>query len=544
MAGQLRGFDGSKYTLEVGTGGVISLDATIYECLGTPCSALGTPLTAPTGTSTFVIESANAAGKPITIEGSAVIGLDLMPALIRAYAADMGGTVKQLVGTNSRETGFRLTDGRGAEFASLDLKRYGSEAAFQSLRNGSAVIGVSSRQITTDETQALVAAQPQVKSSDYEHVLGLDGLVVIVPSGSAATSLSVDAIARIFAGTVTDWSGVGLPAGRINLYVTSERSGSADALADLVLKPRGLALSPSSTRVTDEAELSDAVSRDPNAIGITSFAFVRNARALDITTPCGIVAKPTTFAVKSEEYPLSRRLYVYTAGQPKDPGAQELVRFMVSRKAQPVIRDAAFVDQSIERVPFEGEQARILASLAGKSPDAPDVAQARQLIAEILGAQRLSVTFRFAFNAVDLDAKARGDLARLAELLKSPEMAGKTVMFIGFTDAAGPAWLNQALSLKRAEEVRDAVLRMNASLTSAASFSALGFGPAAPVVCNQGRRSESNRRVEVWVRDSKASAAPAAVAAAPQAAAGQLPAVGKPESPPPVVKTARKRRHR
>ena len=117
-------------------------------------------------------------------------------------------------------------------------------------------------------------------------------------------------------------------------------------------------------------------------------------------------------------------------------------------------------------------------------------------------------------------------------------------MFIGFTDAAGPAWLNQALSLKRAEEVRDAVLRMNASLTSAASFSALGFGPAAPVVCNQGRRSESNRRVEVWVRDSKASAAPAAVAAAPQAAAGQLPAVGKPELPPPVVKTARKRRHR
>jgi len=122
-------------------------------------------------------------------------------------------------------------------------------------------------------------------------------------------------------------------------------------------------------------------------------------------------------------------------------------------------------------------------------------------------------------------------------------MAGKTVMFIGFTDAAGPAWLNQALSLKRAEEVRDAVLRMNASLTSAVSFTALGFGPAAPVVCNQGRRADSNRRVEVWVRDTKALAAPAAAAAAPQAPAGPLPAVASPE-PPPVVKTARKRRHR
>jgi ABC-type phosphate transport system substrate-binding protein len=183
MAGQLRGFDGSKYTVEVGTGGIMSLDAALYECIGTPCLALAKPHIAPTGTSTFVIESASAARKPIAIEGSPAIGLDLIPALIRAYAADMGGTVKQLVGTNSREARFRVTDARGAEFANLDLKRYGSEAAFQSLRNGSAVIGVSSRPISVEETQALISAQPQVKSSNYEHVLGLDGLVVIVPPG-------------------------------------------------------------------------------------------------------------------------------------------------------------------------------------------------------------------------------------------------------------------------------------------------------------------------------------------------------------------------
>lgn len=536
MSGTLRGFDGARYTLEVGSGGVISLDAASYDCIGAACGAFATaPLNAG-GASTLVIDSAGSQpAKPVAIEGSPVIGLDLMPALIRAYAADRGEAVKQLLGANAREASFRVADGRGGGLGSVDLRRYGTDAGFKALANGSAAIALSSRPITPVERDALFAAQPQAKSSEHERVLGLDGLVAIVAPGNPASAIGIEMLARIFSGAVTDWSELGLPHGRINVYATA----AGDTFSDIVLKPRGLTLAKSATRVLDEAELSDAVSNDPLAIGITSFAFQRNARGLDITTTCGVTVKPSTFAVKAEEYPLSRRLYVYTAGEPADPGAEQLVRFMVSRKAQAVIRDAAFIDQSIESVPFSDVEPRIAASLKGKSAMAIETLQTQQFIAEVNAARRLSVTFRFALNAADLDAKARGDLVRLAEHLKTPDMAGKSVMLVGFTDAIGPPWLNQALSKKRAEEVRDALLKADPSIASSVTLAAFGFGPAAPAVCNAGKRGDANRRVEVWVRDAGfVAAAPAS----PAAATALAPEARRADAPAP--RPGRKKRRR
>jgi phosphate transport system substrate-binding protein len=447
---------------------------------------------------------------------------------------------KHIVGGNARESRFRITDSRGGEFASFDLKRYGAEAAFKSLQDGSAVIGLATRPISLQETSALTQTRPQLRIADFEHVLGLDGLVVIVPPGSPATALSVDAIARIFSGTVTNWSAVGLPAGPINIYISSERTGSADTFADLVLKPRALTLSAAATRVADEAELSDAVARDPNAIGITSFAFLRNARGLDIVTPCGIVAKPTPFAVKAEEYPLGRRIYLYTAGQPAQPAAQELVRFVVSRRAQEIIRDAAFIDQSIESTPFLDQKPRIDAGLQPPGTIAYAADQVRQFVGEVGQARRLSVTFRFAMGDTRLDAKARGDLGRLAELLKSPEMSGKTVVFAGFTDVVGKPWLNQMLSLKRAQEVRDAILQSAPGLAAGKKILAFGYGPAAPVVCNESERADQNRRVEVWIRDEPATA----VAARPTGGTALTQTPDPAAQPAAAAKTGRKKRFR
>ena len=92
-------------------------------------------------------------------------------------------------------------------------------------------------------------------------------------------------------------------------------------------------------------------------------------------------------------------------------------------------------------------------------------------------------------------------------------------MLVGFTDASGPAHINAALSVKRANEVRDALLKsIPGSLEGLPTVVAAGYGPAAPVACNGGDAGQyRNRRVEVWVRDDSA-VPPAAVAATPRPA--------------------------
>ena len=58
-------------------------------------------------------------------------------------------------------------------------------------------------------------------------------------------SLSIDNIAKIFSGQLTDWSQVGLPPGKINVYSASQQSGTFSTFNALVLQPRNLALAPS-----------------------------------------------------------------------------------------------------------------------------------------------------------------------------------------------------------------------------------------------------------------------------------------------------------
>ncbi len=508
FVGRLRAFDGASYILETSAFGVLSLAAARYTCLDGPCpgqlvAALAgarAATQADTGTLSFdpgrVAEAA-----AIAISGSAIASETLLPALIRAHAASRGGTVKQLVGTDAAALRFRVADAGGRATASIDLKRDGTDSGLAALYSGTATVALASRAIGDAEAASLTQATRFRRQAD-EHVLALDGLVVIVPPASRVAALSLDQIAGIFSGATTNWSELGLPPGPITVYTRDGELGATARLAALVLRPRGLAMAPDALRVTSEAGLSDAVAADSGGIGVTSFAALRNARGVALATRCGLIAEPTAFAVKAEEYPLSRRIYLLTAGTPEAEPARDLVRFALSRAAQAVIRANDFVDQAIEQETFAALRPRIGAALAGSDATPADRLLGQRLLADLEGAQRLSVTFRFGAGSSLLDAKARQDIVRLAEFMQTPAMAGKTVLFVGFSDATGLAQKNVPLSARRALEVRNAVLAAARPRIPAARAGVRGFGSTAPVACNETAADKLlNRRVEVWVRE-------------------------------------------
>ena len=90
-----------------------------------------------------------------------------------------------------------------------------------------------SRPIKLEEIKSLTDAGVKLNS----HVFALDAVVVLVSPQNPVAALSIDDIAKVFAGTITDWSELGRTPGHINTYARDAKSGTYDTFDNLVLKP-------------------------------------------------------------------------------------------------------------------------------------------------------------------------------------------------------------------------------------------------------------------------------------------------------------------
>lgn len=495
VTGDLKAFDNVKYTIQSKTLGTMSLDATRFDCEGAGCPKAGG---GPAVAAAIVPQPAAGGSGRIAVVGSNTIGGQLMPALIQAYGQSLGLKTQRVAGGTAEEQVFRLVDAKGVEVGGVNLNRSGSSSAFKALEKRQADIGMSSRPVKQEEV-AKLAALGDMRSPSNEHVLGLDGLVVMVANENPAVSLSIDQIAQIFSGQITDWSQVGLPAGPIQVHAPTDNNGTFDSFSDLVLKPRNVQLTANAKRFESHAEQSDNVANDKSGIGFASIAYQRNNRILNVEASCGLITRPSAFVMKTEEYPLSRRLYLYTPGLPTNPLAKGLLDFSLSPPAQIVVRQNDFIDQAPEFLDFQAQTTRIAYALNAAGPDF-DLNLMKSLIADFKPAQRLTTTFRFETASFTLDTKALADVARLRTLLEQPDMRGKTVMVSGFADGVGRFETNLVLSQRRAAAVL-AALQKAGTRPIQAQLVTKGFSQLAPVACNDTPEARSlNRRVEVWVK--------------------------------------------
>ncbi len=481
--GKLKSATPTAFVLETPSGEV-ALDASQFDCLGAGC---------PAGERTAAV-----ATERLTVHGSSTIGERLMPELIRAYARSLGADANQSTGERRNETRFRVRNAQKAEIATIDVQRYGSPTAFTALAKGEAQFGMSSRAIGAEEARTLAPLMTGGVVQN-EHVLGLDAIVFIVAPGNPLASLSLDQIARIYAGQLTDWQELGVPAGPITVYAADAGSATFEDFKEQILKPRNLVTGAYVRRLDANAEIADAVAKDPRAIGMTSVASIRNVRSVPIAGTCGLVTEANAFSIKAENYPLSRRLYVYTAGPLQGGFAQGLLKYALSTHAQSAVLGSQFVDQRIDSIPYADVAARFQVKLA---PGLVDPLLERQLLAELTPARQLSIAFRFATGSSEFQSKSRQDVQRLAELLQTPEYQKKTVALLGFTDDTGSPLANARLGQRRAEQARQAVLAAGAGRINPRQIAARGYGPLAPVACNDTLQGQQlNRRVEVWMRD-------------------------------------------
>lgn len=283
-----------------------------------------------------------------------------------------------------------------------------------------------------------------------------------------------DQIAQIFEGAIGNWLQVGGSEGAIHLYARDDKSGTYDTFRTLALG--NAALAPSATRIEDSRKLSDSVARDPNGIGFVGLTYVQETRAIAVFENGAAALLPTPFTVATEDYALSRRLFLYTAANPRQELTRRFVDFALSSMGQNIVAEIGFVGQNVS------------AAAAAGSTAVP--ADYRRLTS---GSDRLSLDFRFREGSSQLDNKAVADLSRVVTFVTDLHYSGDRLVLLGFDDSKEAT---DNLAKERADAVAEQFEQRGVKAATV-----VGFGSQLAVASNdtpEGR--QKNRRVEIWLR--------------------------------------------
>ena len=246
------------------------------------------------------------------------------PAALSGSVSTNGSTsMEKVIGILSEQF---MADNSGV---SVTYDPTGSGAGIEAASNGSADIGLSSRALKDEETAGGLTGT----------TVALDGIAVIVNAGSKVEDLSVEQIAQIFTGEITDWSEVGGEAGTISCIGREAGSGTRDGFESITNTKDACKLDQ---ELTSTGGVIEAVAGNPNAIGYASLSAVEGKDTIKALTVGGVACTEET--VLDGSYAIQRPFVLVTrTGEALSPAAQAFFDFATSSAANALIKSAGAV---------------------------------------------------------------------------------------------------------------------------------------------------------------------------------------------------------
>ena len=205
----------------------------------------------------------------------------------------------------------------------------GSGSGIEAVKNGSCDIGLSSRALKDEEKE----------SGLTETTVALDGIAIIVNAENTVTDLSIDQIAQIYTGAVTDWSELGRNAGAIAVIGRETGSGTRDGFESITGTEDACVLAQ---ELSSTGAVIEAVRTTPGAIGYASLSAVEGQEGITVLTVDGVA--PSEATVLDGTYTIQRPFVFVTKtdGQLSDV-AQAFFDFATSTDANDLIAAAGAV---------------------------------------------------------------------------------------------------------------------------------------------------------------------------------------------------------
>lgn len=203
----------------------------------------------------------------------------------------------------------------------------GSGSGITAVAEGRCDIGLSSRSLKDEE----------VAQGLTETKLALDGIAVVVNPENPVEDLTLEQIAQIYTGEITNWSEVGGNDAEIVVIGREAGSGTRDGFESITGTGEACQYRQ---ELTSTGDVITTVAQNPDAIGYASLASVEDSvKALSVD---GV--QPSEDTVKDGSYAIQRPFVLVTrTDEPLSDVAQAFFDFATSADAREIIFGAGVV---------------------------------------------------------------------------------------------------------------------------------------------------------------------------------------------------------
>jgi phosphate transport system substrate-binding protein len=229
----------------------------------------------------------------------------------------------------------------------------GSGTGIAALVNGTTKLANSSRPIKPEEIDAAKKNGVDV----VEFKTAMDALAVVVNAANPIEKLTIKQVGMIYSGYINNWKAVGGPDKKILRYTRESNSGTYVFFKEHVLNNRDYAADAQTMPGT--SAVAEAVSKDPAGVGFGGVAYFATNPKLKIVkiakdekseaiTPLAGGGKLNFEVVWSRTYPISRYLYVYSAGQPQG-AVKDYIDWILGPEGQAIVEKVEYVPMPAQR---------------------------------------------------------------------------------------------------------------------------------------------------------------------------------------------------
>ncbi|MDH7593639.1 MAG: phosphate ABC transporter substrate-binding protein [Methanomicrobiales archaeon] len=215
--------------------------------------------------------------------------------------------------------------------ADIQISGGGSSVGVKAVGEGTADIGISSRDLKSEEN----AIYPDL----VKHEIAIDAIVIIVHPSNPVEALSLDQVRGIFNGTFTNWKDLGGKDGTIVVVGRDSASGTREYFFEAVMKKENF--TTRQEEFNSNGGIQQKVMQTPGAIGYVGLAYTANVKALKIQVKEDRI-EPTMDNLLQKKYPISRPLFMLTKGEPRGL-AKDYLEFILSPECQGIVAEAGFV---------------------------------------------------------------------------------------------------------------------------------------------------------------------------------------------------------
>jgi len=230
----------------------------------------------------------------------------------------------------------------------VDANGGGTGTGFAALQNNTCDICDASREIKKEEVEKV----KQVTGKDVkEFVVAYDALAVYTNPANPITTISVEELTEIWAegGKITSWDQV-MPGmkGKIVLFGRQNNSGTYDYFREHVAgktpDKKQREFRGGISEMNGSAEVVENVAKTPLGMGYSGMGYkIDKVHWLKISPKKGEPGvEPAADVARNGKYPISRKLYLYTAGEPTGE-VKAYIDWILAADGQKVVEQEGFV---------------------------------------------------------------------------------------------------------------------------------------------------------------------------------------------------------